>query len=129
MERANEIKNDLERAEKALESAERNFKEKDFFTAANRLFVACESAIYALLKVEYGSISISRERILIRLKEVDAHLKEMYDKSYDLRVQADYEKNSKLLPLTEENILVLLKDVVSMVQKIKEDILKKASNK
>ena len=45
------------------------------------------------------------------------------------KVQADYEKNSKLLPLTEENILVLLKDVVSMVQKIKEDILKKASNK
>ncbi len=118
-----EIIEDLGRAEKALKAAERNFEEKDLLTSANRLFVACESAIYALLKQKYGTLSISRERILTRLKEINAHLKEIYDKSYDLRVQADYGRQSRLLPLTEDNLKLLLKEVSLMVQKIKEEII------
>ena len=49
MDLPNEIKEDLERAHKAFQSARRNLEEEDFLTAANRLFVACESAIYAFL--------------------------------------------------------------------------------
>ncbi|MEK6951011.1 MAG: HEPN domain-containing protein [Nanoarchaeota archaeon] len=117
-----EIREDLERAQKALQAAERNFQEKDFLTAANRLFVACESVIYGLLKQKYGTISISRERILSRLKEMDEHLKEIYDKSYDLRVQADYGKQSKLLPLTEENVKFILNEVTKIIKQVKEKV-------
>lgn len=125
MDLPSEIKEDLERAEKALQSAERNLQEKDFLTAANRLFVACESAIYALLKQKYGSISMSRERILSRLKEVDEQMKEIYNKSYDLRVQADYGKQSKITPLTEENVKSLLLEVTKIINTIKEKTGKK----
>ena len=117
-----EIKEDLERAQNALQSAERNFREKDFLTAANRLFVACESALYGLLKQKYGSISMSRERILSRLKEVDEHLKEIYDQSYDLRVQADYGKQSKLMPLTKENVQFILEETTKIINQVKEKI-------
>ena len=47
-----EIKEDLKRAEEALESAERNFKENDILTAANRIFVTCENSVYVLLKLK-----------------------------------------------------------------------------
>ncbi len=121
-----EIEEDLKRSEQALESAERNFGEGDVLTAANRAFVACESIIYAFLKLQYGSISISRERILTRLKEVDSSLKELYDQSYDLRVQADYGKQSRLLPLNQanvENILSRTKDKISVIkEKINQKI-------
>ncbi|MBI2669205.1 HEPN domain-containing protein [Candidatus Woesearchaeota archaeon] len=122
MDSKQQIKEDLERAEKALQSAERNFDEKDMFTSANRLFVACESAIYALLKLKYGSISMSRERILTRLKDVDAHMKEIYDLSYDLRVQADYGRQSKIKPLTEQNVKFILNEVTQIIQKVKDII-------
>ncbi|MEK6848096.1 MAG: HEPN domain-containing protein [Nanoarchaeota archaeon] len=98
-----EIKNDLERAETAFKSAERNFSENDIFTAANRAFVACENSIYVLLKLTYGSSSVSRIKILTRLKEVDKKAKETYDEAYDLRVQSDYGRESKILPLNQKN--------------------------
>ena len=120
-----EIKEDLERAHGALQSAKRNLDEEDILTAANRLFVACESAIYAFLKSEYGSVSMSRERILTRLKEIDPMMKEIYDKSYDLRVQADYGRESKHLPLTKINIQISLVNIIHIMQKVEELIKKK----
>src|SRR3989338_560909 len=106
-----EINEDLKRAREALESAERNFKEEDILTAANRAFVACENSVYVLLKLRFGSTSISRTRILTKLKEIDPPLKETYDKSYDLRVQADYGRKSKYLPLTKENLDKVINEV------------------
>lgn len=123
-----EIKEDLERAHRALQSAQRNFEEKDILTAANRLFVACESAICAFLKSEYGSVSISRERILTRLKDLDKQMKETYDWSYDLRVQADYGKESKHFPLTKENVQMLLVDITKIISKVENLIKAKFSN-
>lgn len=125
MDLPSEINEDLERAENALQSAERNFQEGDILTAANRLFVACESAIYALLKLKYGTVSMSRERILTRLKEIDTHWKEIYDQSYDLRVQADYGKQSKTLPLTTENVQLMVTEVTQIINTVKERVLKK----
>ena len=122
-----EIKEDLERAHAALRSAQRNFEEGDILTAANRLFVACESAVYAFLKLEYGSVSMSRERILTRLKDLDKQMKEIYDKSYDLRVQADYGRVSKQLPLTTENVQVMLAKVTEIIQKVDHLINNKMS--
>lgn len=89
-----EIKEDLERAQKALNSAERNFRENDILTSANRSFVACENSIYALFKLKFGSSSTSRMKILTRLGEIDEEMKKTYDESYDLRVQADLWKRS-----------------------------------
>lgn len=124
-----EIKEDLDRAQKALESAQRNFREGDVLTAANRLFVACESAVYAFLKLKYGSISMSRERILTRLKEVDVQLKELYDRSYDLRVQADYGKQSKLIPLTRESVSIILQEVEKRLPAIAQEVNKEQEKK
>ena len=111
-----DIEKDLERAEEALKSAERNLKENDLLTAANRTFVACENAVYILLKLKFGSSSISRIRILTRLKEINPKAKDIYDRSYDLRVQADYGREAKILPLTEENIKKILKEIKKLVE-------------
>lgn len=59
----NEIIEDFDRAKNAFASAKRNFKEEDMFTAANRLFVACENAVYVCMKLKFGGTTISRKRI------------------------------------------------------------------
>lgn len=96
-----EIKEDIKRAKDALESAERNFKENDVLTAANRNFVACENAVYVLLKSKFGSTSISRMKILTRLKEINPKAKETYDRSYDLRAPSRLWKRSKSTPIKQ----------------------------
>lgn len=113
-----EIKDDLNRAKDALVSAERNFREEDIFTAANRAFVACENSVYALLKLKFGSSSASRARISTQLKDIDPLLKETYDDSYDLTVQADYGRESKHLPLTKENLGKVIEDVKKHIDNI-----------
>ncbi len=113
-----EIKKDLERAKEALESAERNFKENDILTAANRIFVTCENSVYVLLKLKFGSTSISRTKILTKLKEIDPTMKKSYDESYDLRVQADYGRKSKYIPLTKENLNKVMIDVKKQLDNI-----------
>ena len=113
-----EIKKDLKRAKEALESAERNFKEDDILTAANRIFVACENSAWIALKTAFGSASTSRMRILTKLKEIDPALKDIYDKSYDLRAQADYGRKSKFIPLTKENLKIVIDDVKKQVEKV-----------
>ena len=57
----NEIIEDFDRAKTALASARRNFDEGDLFTSANRLFVACENAVYACMKLRFGGTTISRK--------------------------------------------------------------------
>jgi len=106
-----EVANDLRRAIEALDSAKRNLNEKDIFTAANRTFVACENAVYVLLKTTFGSSSISRIKILTKLSEINSDAKRIYDDAYDLRVQADYGRKARLLPLTAENVEIILQKV------------------
>jgi len=123
-----DIKEDLRRAKEALESAERNFKENDILTAANRTFVACENSVYVLLKSTFGSSSISRIKVLTKLKEINPVLKEIYDKSYDLRVQADYGRESKYIPLTKENLDKVMNDVKKQLDKINDLVNEKIKN-
>ncbi|MBI3032978.1 hypothetical protein HYY69_05880 [Candidatus Woesearchaeota archaeon] len=87
-----EIEDDFKRSVIALEAAERNLREGDMLTAANRNFIACENSVYVLLKVRFGSTSISRMKIATSLSEINKEYKKIYDLSYDLRVQADYGK-------------------------------------
>ncbi|MBI2136026.1 HEPN domain-containing protein [Candidatus Woesearchaeota archaeon] len=110
-----EIGEDLARAKQALESAERNLNENDILTAANRTFVACENIVYVILKSKFGSSSISRIKILTRLKEINPSAKETYDQSYDLRVQADYGRESKVLPLTKDNLSTTFNKVKEII--------------
>lgn len=114
----NEIEEDMERAQQALHSAERNLEAGDVLTAANRTFVACENAVYVLLKVTFGSSSMSRQRILTRLGDIDAEAKELYDTTYDLRVQADYGKEAKMRPLTQDTLRPILQQVKALVRKV-----------
>lgn len=115
-----EIKKDIERAEQALQSAQRNLKEGDILTAANRNFIACENAVYVLLKLKFGSASISRMKILTKLKEISPDAKEAYDSSYDLRVQADYGRESRIITLNRENLEKSLQEVNNLVEKAKK---------
>jgi uncharacterized protein (UPF0332 family) len=110
-----EIKDDLKRAFVALEAAERNLNESDILTAANRNFVACENAVYIILKSHFGSTSISRIKIATKLTEINKEYKQIYDISYDLRVQADYGKQQRLLPLTKDNLSKSLEQVKQLV--------------
>ncbi len=119
-----ETERDLERAYEALKSAERNFKENDMFTAANRTFVACENAIYVLLKLKFGSVSISRIKILTRLRDINPKAREVYDQAYDLRVQADYGNQAKTLPLTKKNVEEILNQVKNIVKQADKEIAK-----
>ena len=57
------LKEDLERAKQAMQSAERNLKENDILTAANRNFVACENAVHILPKSKFGSNPISKRNL------------------------------------------------------------------
>ena len=117
-----EIENDLKRAKDALRSAERNIEENDIYTAANRAFVSCENSIYVLLKFRFGSSSISRQRILTRLKDINPNAKEIYNKSYDLRVQADYGRISQTLPLNKENLNGILTRIRNLINEVEQEI-------
>ncbi len=119
-----EIENDLKRAKDALKSAERNFEEEDICAAANRTFVACENSIYALLKYRFGSSSISRQRILIQLKEINPNAKEIYSRAYDLRVQSDYSRTSQIIPLNKENLSEILNKVKALINEVEQAIKK-----
>ena len=124
-----DIKKDIERAESAIKSAERNLRENDIFTAANRSFVACENSVYVLLKLKYGSSPISRIKILTKLGEIDKKGKEVYDRSYDLRVQSDYGREANVLPLNKENMEKTLNDVKKVLENAKKLFAEKYDKK
>ena len=97
----NEIIEDFDRAKNAFASAKRNFEEEDMFTAANRSFVACENAVYACMKLKFGGTTISRKRIILKIHSISPIMMELYERSYDLRVQADYGRKSKNVEFTQ----------------------------
>lgn len=120
----NQVKEDLIRAKEALSSAERNLKEGDIFTAANRTFVACENSVYVILKSVFGSSSISRNRILTKLKEISPEAKVCYDDSYDLRVQADYGRIAQKIELNAENVKIVFEKVKFLVEEAEKSLIK-----
>jgi len=111
----NEILEDFSRAKRALASAKRNFEEGDILTAANRIFVACENVIYASLKFKFGNTTFSRKRIILKLDEIDPILKEVYEGSYDMRVQADYGRRSRIITINKENVEEIVKKVERII--------------
>ena len=115
-----DIVQDLKRAEEAMEAAVRNLEEEDLLTAANRVFVACENTAYVLLKTKFGSTSVSRKRILTKLKEIDPKLKLLYDQAYDLRVQADYGREEILVPLNKENVKKIIDEMGNLLSDVKK---------
>lgn len=116
----NEIIDDFNRATNALASAKRNFEEEDLFTASNRLFVACENAVYACMKLKFGGTTISRKRIVLKIGSISPEMMELYERSYDLRVQADYGRKSRIAELNKERVL----DVMNRIKKLILDIEK-----
>lgn len=104
----NEILEDFSRAKNALASAKRNLEEGDVLTAANRVFVACENMIYVRFKLRFGSTTFSRKRIALKLEEIDPTLNEVYEGSYDMRVQADYGRRSRIVAISRDNIEELI---------------------
>ena len=112
-----EILYDLNRAKNALRSAKRNFQEGDIYTAANRIFVACENAIFVRMKLKYGNTTISRKRIIQKINAIDPDLKDIYEASYDIRVQADYGKRSRITELNKASI----EGIITRVEKIITD--------
>ncbi len=115
-----DIVQDLKRAEEAMEAAVRNLEEEDLLTAANRVFVACENTAYVLLKTTFGSTSVSRKRILTKLKDINPKLKLIYDQAYDLRVQADYGRTAMLIPLNKESVGKTVNEMSNLLLEIKK---------
>lgn len=111
----NEIIEDFNRAKKALDSARRNFEEGDALTAANRIFVACENAVYACMKLKFGGTTISRKRIILKMEIISPLMMELYERSYDLRVQADYGKKSRIVELNRERVDEIIQKVEKLI--------------
>lgn len=111
----NEIIEDFNRAKKALDSARRNFEEGDALTAANRIFVACENAVYACMKLKFGGTTISRKRIILKMEIISPLMMELYERSYDLRVQADYGKKSRIVELNRERVGEIIDKVEKLI--------------
>jgi len=113
---------DFGRAKKALASAKRNFEEGDILTAANRIFVACENAIYAHLKLKFGNTTFSRKRIIMKLGEMDPLLKEVYEDSYDIRVQADYGRKSRIITISKGNVESIIEKIEKLIFDIENEL-------
>ncbi|MBU4373031.1 MAG: HEPN domain-containing protein [Euryarchaeota archaeon] len=118
----NEIIEDFNRAKKALDSARRNFEEGDALTAANRIFVACENAVYACMKLKFGGTTISRKRIILKMEIVSPLMMELYERSYDLRVQADYGRKSRIVELNRERVGKIIEKVEKLIFDVEKDL-------
>ncbi|MCX9076213.1 MAG: HEPN domain-containing protein [Candidatus Methanoperedens sp.] len=118
----NEIIEDFDRAKTALASARRNFDEGDLFTAANRLFVACENAVYACMKLRFGGTTISRKRIILKIQSISPRMMELYERSYDLRVQADYGRKSRIVEFNKERIGEMINKVEKLIMDIENEL-------
>ena len=118
----NEIIEDFDRAKTAFSSARRNFDEGDLFTAANRLFVACENAVYACMKLRFGGTTISRKRIISKIQSVSPRMMELYERSYDLRVQADYGRKSRIVEFNKERIWEMINQVEKLIMDIENEL-------
>ena len=104
--------NELKRAKDALDAAERNLNDfKDVNTAANRIFFACEPLAHALIEKRLGNIPKTRIKLQRNMKSLNPALKQTYDESYDLRMQADYGCDFKHLQLSEENVRIIINKV------------------
>ena len=120
----NEIIEDFNRAKNAFVSARRNFDEGDLFTASNRLFVACENAVYACMKLRFGGTTISRKRIILKIQSISPRMMKLYERSYDLRVQADYGRKSRIVELNKERIGEMINEVQKLISDIEKELKK-----
>ncbi len=118
----NEIIEDFNRAKNAFASARRNFDEGDLFTTANRLFVACENTVYACMKLRFGGTTISRKRIILNIESISPRMMELYERSYDLRVQADYGRKSRIVELNKEHIGEMINNVQKLILDIENEL-------
>ncbi len=118
----NKIIEDFDRAKTAFASARRNFDEGDLFTAANRLFVACENAVYACMKLRFGGTTISRKRIILKIQSISPRMMELYERSYDLRVQADYGRKSRIVEFNKERIGEMINKVEKLIMDIETEL-------
>lgn len=110
-----EIIDDFHRAKNALGSAKKNFEDDDLPAASNRIFVACENAIYARLKIMFGNTTFSRRRIVLKIGSISPSLKDLYERSYDMRVQADYGRRSRIAELNRKNVEAVIKETENLI--------------
>lgn len=110
-----EIIDDFHRARNAFVSAKKNFEDDDVSAASNRVFVACENAIYARLKIMFGNTTFSRSRIVLKIGSISPSLKKLYERSYDMRVQADYGRRSRIVELNRKNVEDVIKETESLI--------------
>lgn len=120
----NEIIEDFNRAKNAFVSAMRNFDDNDLFTTANRLFVACENAVYVCMKLRFGGTTISRKRIILKIGSISPRMMELYERSYDLRVQADYGRKSRIIELDKERVTELIDKIQKLILDIENELHK-----
>lgn len=111
---------DWNRALLFLESAEVNLKRKDFSTAVNRQYFACESAVVAALKFK-GITAPPDHKIIWGLSDIlGNNARKLLRELYDLRLQADYGRASFIVVLnleTAEEYMRKVKAFIVMLEK------------
>ncbi len=86
----------LEKAEKALAAARREYEAEDFDLVMNRIYYACFYALSAVLLREnktfskHAGIRSALHQDLIRTGTVASEYGRFYDEAFDARQEADY---------------------------------------
>lgn len=93
---------------------------EDYKTTANREYFACESAVVSVLKLNGFSSPAEHKRIWKESRNLEPNPARLLQELYDLRLQADYGKQSFIVPLSRENVEEYLKKVRWLIAKLKE---------
>lgn len=108
------------RALEFLEAVKRNLKEGDIKTAANREYFALERAVVSCLMIKFDKDLKNHQKIWELSKNLDAGISDLLRELYDLRLQADYGKSSKIVALNEKVIKNYLEKIETLLKKLKE---------
>lgn len=109
------------RAKDFLAASKRNLEESDLKTAANRLYFACERAAVAGLRAANRKVPKHHKVVwmLSRYLGLGYDCYKLLRKLYDLRLQADYGKSSKIVELTTESLKEQIAEADKMFETIK----------
>jgi uncharacterized protein (UPF0332 family) len=109
------------RAKDFLAAAKRNLEESDLRTAANRAYFSAERAVVACLMCRKIKIPKHHKVVwyMCNLLNINYDAYTLLRRLYDLRLQADYGKSSKIIELTNESLNQHIAEIEKMMEDMK----------
>ena len=74
------------------------------------------------MKLRFGGTTISRKRIILKIQSISPRMMELYERSYDLRVQADYGRKSRIVEFNKERIGEMINKVEKLIMDIENEL-------